>query len=208
MRLIITAITAVVVMLCGCGALFADPILGELIGIDDDTFANRPDDQGVGCGPQQCPPGSDWVKPVPHGVVSGYRTLDRPDHYGVDLGSPKGTPVVAATAGTVLTAECSAWLNGAFYGCDRDGSWRVSGCGWHVTIAHSGDAMTVYCHFNQKPAVTPGDVVDAGDRIGFTGSSGNSSGPHLHFEVHTNQVWDAGSSLDPVGFYAAKGLSL
>lgn len=164
-------------------------------------------DNTVSCPPKQCPPGAEWVAPVPHGVVSQFRG-PRPDHDGIDLGSPTGTPVRAASAGVVSLADCQATLNESWYGCDRDGSPQVQGCGWHVTIVHADDTMTVYCHLVTEPDVDEGDRVEAGDVIGTSGSSGNSSGPHLHLETHTDTTWRSASAIDPAVFFSERGVQL
>lgn len=207
MKRLLVLIVATVTVMCGLGAVVTDPRLGAAFGLPADPF---PDSgaNGVSCGPDKCPPGGDWTAPVPHGIVSGYRTAGRPGHDGVDLGAPRGTSVRAAAAGVVTQAECQATLNGGWYGCDRDGSPQVQGCGWHVTIAHAHNALTVYCHFVQQPDVTIGDKVTVGDVIGTSGTSGNSSGPHLHLEVHDNHVWEPSSAVNPVAFFNGKGVRL
>lgn len=207
MRRLIVLIVATIAVVCGLGALVTDPKLGAVFGLPADPF---PDDETrpVSCGPDKCPPGGEWTAPVPHGIVSGYRTPQRPGHDGVDLGSPRGTDVRAAATGVVTQAECQATLNGGDYGCDRDGSPQVLGCGWHVTIAHADNTLTVYCHLVEQPRVDVNDEVDVGDVIGTSGTSGNSSGPHLHLEVHDNHVWSASSAVNPVAWFAGKGVRL
>lgn len=207
MKTLVAIVVAVVAVICCCGALLVDPRLGALAGVDPDMLTADTDADSAGCPPAQCPPGGDWVAPVPHGITSGYLTPERPDHHGVDLGSPRGTTVVAASDGVVELAECSARLEDRWYGCDVDGSPAVSGCGWHVTVAHAHDIVTVYCHFDAAPHVSPGDSVAAGQAIGVVGTTGNSSGPHLHFEVN-HGTWGAEHSLDPVAFMRDKGVSL
>jgi len=91
----------------------------------------------------------------------------------------------------------------AGYGCDRDGSPAVRGCGWYVDLAHPGAVTTRYCHFGSRPPVREGQPVVAGQVIGRVGSSGNSSGPHLHFEVHVD-----GQPVDPVEFMRRHGAPL
>lgn len=207
MKRLIVLIVATIAVVCGLGALVTDPKLGAAFGLPADPFPDTTDTD-VSCGPEKCPPGGEWTAPVSQGIVSGYRTPQRPDHDGVDLGAPRGTQVRAASSGVVTQAECQAWLNGADYSCDRDGSPQVQGCGWHVTIAHANNTMTVYCHFVEEPAVEVGDTVDVGDVIGTSGTSGNSSGPHLHLEVHNNHTWEPDSAVNPVGFFAGKGVRL
>jgi murein DD-endopeptidase MepM/ murein hydrolase activator NlpD len=146
-----------------------------------------------------CSPGHlGWTRPVDAPVGSGYRTASRPRHNGVDLIAARGTTICAAAAGTVVRVRCN--VNPAGWGCDRDGSpTLVAGCGFYVDIAHPGDLYTRYCHMLHAPAVTVGQAVVAGQPIGIVGSTGHSSGPHLHFEVHKGgTAWDTG--IDPVAF--------
>lgn len=96
-------------------------------------------------------------------------------HSGVDLAKPTGSPVVAAGAGTVIFAGWSDW-----------------GYGYAIVIAHTPKLMTLYGHLSQI-AVSCGQVVARAAYIGAVGSTGNSSGPHLHFEIRENQV-----PVDPV----------
>jgi murein DD-endopeptidase MepM/ murein hydrolase activator NlpD len=163
---------------------------------------------GVTCTEQQCPPDAPWTGPVDAPVTSGFRTDARPDHHGVDLAAARGDPVVAASAGLVITAECQASLHGEPYGCDRDGSWEVLGCGWYVKVLHAGHVATLYCHLQQQPEVSVGDTVDTGDLIGYVGSTGNSSEPHLHFEVQTGSTFNpprSATAVDPEPFLTDRG---
>jgi murein DD-endopeptidase MepM/ murein hydrolase activator NlpD len=153
------------------------------------------------------PPSTDavtceWVAPVDAAIVSGFRTSDRPGHDGVDLGAARGTAIRTAATGTVTVVRCN--ISPADYGCDRDGSTATSGCGWYAQIRHDDDVLTRYCHMQQRPTVTVGQHVTTGQIIGYVGSSGHSSGPHLHFEVHLhNDPTDAGA-VDPVQFMTSR----
>lgn len=146
---------------------------------------------------------SGWAAPVEAGIVSGFRTSERPDHDGVDLGAKRGASIRAAAAGTVVTVECNAFTNGSPSSCDVDGSPSVQGCGWYVDIEHSGGVITRYCHMVEAPAVSVGDRVAVGQVIGKVGTSGNSSGPHLHFEVHVD-----GRPTEPVAWMRSRGVKL
>jgi murein DD-endopeptidase MepM/ murein hydrolase activator NlpD len=88
-------------------------------------------------------------------------------HSGMDLAARKGTPIYAAAAGTVT------WSG-----------WR-GGYGKCVTIDHQNQYQSIYGHCSTLHAQA-GDNVDRGDLIGYVGSTGNSTGPHLHFEVRKN----------------------
>jgi hypothetical protein len=139
-----------------------------------------------------------WTRPVPAEVGSGFRTASRPSHNGVDLSAKRGVPIKAASAGTVIHMECDN-DNTAPYRCDQDGSPSTPGCGWYLDIKHAGGWITRYCHMLKKPLVGEGDKVTAGQQIGVVGTSGHSSGPHLHFEVHKGDR-SSGSAIDPVKF--------
>lgn len=125
--------------------------------------------------------------------------ITRSGHRGTDFGVPSGTPVFAAAAGTVLRVND---------GCPAAGSMSSTcggGYGNHVMILHDGGYATLYAHFTPGSVVPrSGQRVACGEQIGLSGSSGRSSGPHLHFEVRSN-VRDVGSyfvsnnTLDPYG---------
>jgi murein DD-endopeptidase MepM/ murein hydrolase activator NlpD len=152
---------------------------------------------------------SGWTQPVLAAIVSGYRTPQRPSHFGVDLGAPRGTPIRAAAGGIVTLVRCYAVTPaGAWWGCGQDGSPSILGCGWYVEITHADNVITRYCHQGVPPKVTVGQRVAAGDIIGYVGSTGNSSGPHLHFEVHLNGDRSNAGTVDPVPFMRDKGAPL
>ena len=152
---------------------------------------------------------SGWTVPVRGPIVSGWRTPDRPRHNGVDIAAPKRTVIHAAAGGVVITARCNAIaLSGGPWGCDRDGSPFVLGCGWYVDILHAGNVTTRYCHMIQRPFVIVGQRISAGQPIGLSGSSGHSSGPHVHFEVHLNGDTSWGGAINPVPFMQQAGAPL
>jgi murein DD-endopeptidase MepM/ murein hydrolase activator NlpD len=97
-------------------------------------------------------------------------------HEGIDLGAAYGAPIAAAGAGTVIYA---GWLGGY---------------GNLTVIDHGGGLATAYGHQSQI-AVTVGQQVARGQTIGYVGSTGHSTGPHLHFEVRVN-----GQAVDPLGY--------
>jgi murein DD-endopeptidase MepM/ murein hydrolase activator NlpD len=113
--------------------------------------------------------GTRWVNPLPNGTyVRGYYA----GHSGIDIAAPTGTPIYAANGGPVLYAGWNNW-----------------GYGITAVIGH-GPWSTLYGHMSSR-AVGCGQVVGAGQVIGYVGSTGNSSGPHLHFEVrYRNQPQD------------------
>lgn len=101
-------------------------------------------------------------------------------HYGLDItgGGFYGTPIYAARAGTVVTA-------------DYDGS----GYGYYVIIDHGDGFMTVYGH-NSQLTVSTGEYVSKGQLIAYAGSTGYSTGPHLHYEIRYN-----GEKIDPAPYH-------
>jgi murein DD-endopeptidase MepM/ murein hydrolase activator NlpD len=150
---------------------------------------------------------SGWTAPLAGGIVSGFRTAARPSHNGVDLAAGKRTPIHAATAGRVLVARCDPDQSGR-RDCDRDGWPGKGGCGWFVDILHAGGYVTRYCHMIERPHVVPGQSVEAGQVIGLSGTSGNSSGPHLHFEVHVDGDRSSRGAINPVQFMRERGAPL
>jgi len=153
---------------------------------------------------QDCSAGTgDWVLPLP----AGSYTLSSPFgprwgrfHYGQDMSAPTGTPILAAAAGTVTDAGCTSPR------CDIPGSPWMPGCGWRVNIDHGGGIVTRYCHA-VRLAVHPRQRVTAGQVIGWVGSTGHSSGPHLHFEAHDHAPPATNANAkEPMGFLRSVGL--
>ena len=99
-------------------------------------------------------------------------------HAGEDIPASYGAEILAAASGTVTTA-----------------GW-VSGYGNYTVIDHGGGTMTAYGH-QSSILVSVGQYVEQGQVIGYVGSTGNSTGPHLHFEVYQN-----GSTVDPKSFFS------
>ena len=113
----------------------------------------------------------------------GYRICPyhgRELHGGVDLPAPLGTNILAAQGGTVVVST---------YG---------SSYGNHVAISHPDGSRTMYCHMSARLA-SVGDTVSQGQVIGRVGSTGNSTGNHLHFEVWTNG--NSSSRADPMNYF-------
>ncbi|MFY1689346.1 M23 family metallopeptidase [Plantactinospora sp. WMMB782] len=165
-------------------------------------------DLGLGCADGAEIAASGWTAPIPGGVGSGFRTASRPSHQGVDIGAAKYTTQIrAAAAGRVLVSRCDPDRRGRL-SCDVDGFPGKGGCGWFVDILHAGSVITRYCHMVQRPLVSKNDMVEAGQVIGRVGSSGNSSGPHLHFEVHLRGDRSRHGATDPVPFMRDRGAPL
>lgn len=107
------------------------------------------------------------------------------NHGGIDIAGAgiMGTPVVAAADGTVVATNSSCTHNwGKSYSCGCGG-----GYGNYVMISHAGGKMTVYGHLTSL-TVSSGQSVSRGQVIGYVGSTGNSTGPHLHYECRLNGV--------------------
>jgi len=144
---------------------------------------------------QAAPPvrASGWTNPVPGACLGspfGERRIDKNGnvyyHRGWDLKAGYGVPIHAAAVGTVSVG------------------YQSGGAGYYTMINHGGGIWTVYMH-ESSFAVRSG-WVGTGQVIGYVGSTGNSSGPHLHFEVHTSGLWNG--RVNPVGFMSNKGVRL
>jgi hypothetical protein len=165
------------------------------------------DNLDAGCAAEGEIASSGWSVPVDAPVGSGFRTRSRPSHQGVDLSLAKGEPIYAAAAGVVSVVKCDETASGR-RDCNVDGYPGKGGCGWMVEIVHAGDWMTRYCHLMRRPAVRVGQQVAVRELIGQVGSSGNSSGPHLHFEVHKDRDRTRHGAVDPVRFMRERGAPL
>jgi len=108
-------------------------------------------------------------------------------HAGIDLAAPIGTPEYAAADGVVLEAG------------------PASGFGLAVYVQHEHGDVTVYGHMEQI-LVTAGQVVKAGDTIALLGNRGQSTGPHLHFEVHQGGL--DGTKIDPIPWLRERGVAI
>ena len=135
------------------------------------------------------------LRPGTYSVGSGFGPRWGRLHAGVDLIAATGTPIYAASAGVVLSAHCSSAY------CDRPGILGLGGCGWTVNVSHGATITTRYCHA-VRLNVHAGQRVAAGQLIGWVGSTGNSSGPHLHFELRRDE-----QPTDPITFLRSAGLS-
>ena len=106
-------------------------------------------------------------------------------HKGIDLAAPKGREVYAVASGKVVAAGFGVWH---------------SSYGYHVVIKHDF-GFTNYAHLS-KITVKKGQSVSAGQIIGYCGSTGNSTGPHLHFEIHKGaKPWNR---IDPMPYIKGK----
>lgn len=107
--------------------------------------------------------GGYFQNPIPGGII----TQALHGYNGIDIGVPYGTPIYAAAAGKVITSKSGSW-NGGY--------------GNYIVISHPNGTQTLYSHQSSN-AVYVGQVVEAGEVIGYVGSTGRSTGNHLHFEV-------------------------
>jgi murein DD-endopeptidase MepM/ murein hydrolase activator NlpD len=126
-------------------------------------------------GSDQTPSASGLIWPVSGPVTSGFGPRWGSFHEGIDIGAACGTPIRAAASGTVIYA---GWM---------------SGYGNIVVIDHGGGLATAYAH--QSAIYVSGGSVSQGQTIGAVGSTGHSTGCHLHFEVRVN-----GTPVDPLGY--------
>jgi len=127
-----------------------------------------------------------WTSPMPGAeVTSCFGMRWGVPHQGIDFAMPENTPERAAAAGTVIAA-----------------GWAYTGYGISVVIDHGDGYFTHYAHQN-RTAVEVGQTVKAGQIIGYEGSTGDSTGPHLHFEVHQGAMWN---QIDPAPFLKAHGV--
>jgi murein DD-endopeptidase MepM/ murein hydrolase activator NlpD len=174
-----------------------DPVIGPLgwaflFGPTSPTAEGGP---GVPVPPVTQPPASsDWVKPVPGGVIQPFHNTDAGYglgyHTGVDLEASSNTPVKAVHGGTVVS------VNGA-----------GSAYGNHVVIKHSDGVYTLSAHLNSV-SVSVGQTVTAGQVIGLSGSTGNSTGPHLHFELRNQATaYAEGVFSDPIAWLKSHGVN-
>ena len=127
-------------------------------------------------GPTGAASAAGFIWPVHGSLTSGYGWRWGRMHEGIDLAVSSGTPVVSAAAGTVIVA---GWMGGY---------------GNLVVVDHGNGISTAYGH-NTSVTVGAGQSVAQGQLIAYSGNTGHSTGPHVHFEVRVN-----GSPVDPLGY--------
>lgn len=136
---------------------------GEITGYSVSTISSTSKIRGTG-GPSY---DGYYIWPV----VGGRKTQGLHGYNGVDIGASRGTPIMAAAAGQVIISRPSGW-NGGY--------------GEYIVIAHANGTQTLYSHLDTNVAYE-GSYVVQGQIIGYVGSTGRSTGPHLHFEVRGAQ---------------------
>ena len=132
----------------------------------------------------QAPSSSGWIKPLKsYTFTSAFGMRMHPIkkkwlmHEGVDLSAPQGTPIYAAKAGKVTRT-----------------AFQAGGAGYYVSINHGDGFSSVYMHMTHY-IVSPGQYVSTGQVIGYVGSTGGSTGPHLHFGISYN-----GTYVNPMNY--------
>ena len=108
-------------------------------------------------------------------------------HQGLDFAGRNGTPILAAGAGTIIGT-----------------GWLYAGYGISVLIDHGQGLLTHYAHASSVNVVV-GQHVTPGMIIAYEGSTGDSTGPHLHFEVHVGQLW---SQVNPAPWLRERGVAI
>ncbi|KQU53701.1 hypothetical protein ASG84_03890 [Rhodococcus sp. Leaf278] len=125
------------------------------------------------------------VQPVAGVLTSNFGSRWGAQHSGLDIAAPIGTPIYVAADGTVVDAGPAA------------------GFGLWVKVKHDDGTETVYGHVNDF-SVQPGQRVSAGEQIATVGNRGQSTGPHLHFEVHD----PSGVKVDPAQWLSTRGVAV
>ncbi|MFR9795238.1 M23 family metallopeptidase [Streptomyces sp. MS06] len=137
-----------------------------------------------------------WIDPVKKYRLSATfhqaGSMWQSTHSGQDFAVPSGTNVMAAHGGTVVKAGPNGAGDGPAYGNA-------------IVIKHSNGVYSQYAHLSRID-VKVGQVVTTGQHIARSGNTGNSSGPHLHFEIRTTPNY--GSAVDPVAFLHRKGVKV
>ncbi|GGR12010.1 M23 family metallopeptidase [Streptomyces roseolus] len=137
-----------------------------------------------------------WVKPVTSYALSASfnqgGAMWAHKHSGQDFAVPTGTPVKAAGSGTVVKAGPNGGGDGPAYGNA-------------IVVKHANGTYSQYAHLS-KIKVHIGQKVAAGQRIALSGNTGNSSGPHLHFEIRTTPNY--GSAINPAAFLRSHGVTI
>lgn len=137
-----------------------------------------------------------WPTNRPYKITSYFEFRWGSHHNAIDIsGTGMGSQIYAARDGVVVTTEKS---------CPNVGSYRNQ-CGGtygnHVIINHGNGYYTMYAHLLQNVEVEEGDTIKRGEIIGYMGSSGSSTGPHLHFGVSIGEPNQGGQWLNPMNLY-------
>jgi murein DD-endopeptidase MepM/ murein hydrolase activator NlpD len=148
---------------------------------------------------------------ISQGFNGTFSHTDEQNKYAVDIAMPIGTPVHAARSGVVLEAEDDFFKGGTNKAYSTEAN--------NIRILHDDGSMAVYAHLElEKAQVYPGMEVSAGQLIGYSGNTGYTTGPHLHFAVQINRgmrlvsvpftfIDEAGQSAEPSASAWLKGIA-
>ncbi|MFD9338677.1 M23 family metallopeptidase [Streptomyces sp. NPDC060028] len=191
-----TALGAALALGAGTTAAFADGTQTSLTGTAELVAAQAKAQAKAGAVAAAKPALVAWKKPVDRYTLSATfgkgGSMWSHKHSGQDFAVPTGTPVGAASAGTVVKAGPNGGGDGPAYGNA-------------IVIKHANNTYSQYAHLS-KIQVKIGQKVSKGQRIALSGNTGNSSGPHLHFEIRTTPNY--GSAVNPVAFLRAAGVTV
>ncbi|WP_328300132.1 M23 family metallopeptidase [Streptomyces sp. NBC_00435] len=187
-----SALGAALALGAGTTAAFADEAQTALTG----TAGLVSEQAGAQAAAVAAKPAALWEKPVSKYTLSATfgkgGTMWSHKHSGQDFAVPVGTGVDAVSAGTVVKAGPNGGGDGPAYGNA-------------VVIKHANNTYSQYAHLS-RIQVKIGQKVSKGQRIALSGNTGNSSGPHLHFEIRTTPNY--GSAVNPVAFLRQVGVSV
>ncbi|MFF1413860.1 M23 family metallopeptidase [Streptomyces sp. NPDC058289] len=188
-----TALGAALALGAGTSAAFADEVpQAELTG----TVQLVSEQAAAQAAALAAKPAALWEKPVSKYTLSATfgkgGSMWSHKHSGQDFAVPVGTPVDAVSAGTVVKAGPNGGGDGPAYGNA-------------IVIKHANNTYSQYAHLS-KLQVKIGEKVSKGEQIALSGNTGNSSGPHLHFEIRTTPNY--GSAVNPVSFLRTVGVTI
>lgn len=154
------------------------PSLGKMVSPELPQL--YPSDQYL---PDSNRPFKGYIWPAKGVLTSGYGWRWGRMHKGIDIAAPIGTPIFASADGKVISS-----------------GWSSGGYGNLIKLRHFDGSMTLYAH-NSKNMVRRGQIVNQGQQIATMGSTGFSTGPHLHFEIHPKSY---GRAVNPMAFLPKK----
>lgn len=144
--------------------------------------------------PTAIPTSGDWVHPIRAGLRASScwgAPRNGHSHAGVDLTIGSGTPIHAVHAGIIAVNHAN-----------------TGNAGFYIVVDHGGGTYTLYMHLIRRSSLGVGQHVVAGQVIGNVGATGDATGPHLHFEVHTHGLWTSGAAINPAPFMRARGVPI
>ncbi|MEU7063726.1 M23 family metallopeptidase [Streptomyces sp. NPDC053429] len=199
LALVATGLGAALALGAGTSAAFADEANSALTGTAQLVAAQakaQAQAATTAAKPAAAKPAATWNKPVASYTLSATFAqaggLWAHKHSGQDFACPIGTPVHAASAGVVVKAGPNGGGDGPAYGNA-------------IVIRHANNTYSQYAHLS-RIQVRIGQKVAMGAQIGLSGNTGNSTGPHLHFEIRTTPNY--GSAVNPVAFLRKVGITV